>query len=181
MKIFITLIVILTIFGVASGFFYIKQTPTSNNKKPINNNTKATIDETSVPPVDPETNKDLPDFEITTENFDKYIIKGKNNNYLLYLPEQCTTDKIIITCKNKTEFTLEQITDSTNFTKPFVSSETFLIGDFELLINIKETETLITIKGQDTIYLLAKGAGYKEISDQLFNIISTFSVVNPAP
>ena len=176
MKKYLALIIVFILLGAIIGIVFINKSSTDINleKKRETQQEKVIIDETSVPPVNLETNIDDSSTALSFENPVEFLIRGKINNYLLLVPDYCNTTTNKITCP---KFTIEPIvTPDQNYQ----SSETFQAGGYEITIGAKDKETVITIKGEELIYLLIKGGSYKDIEKNIWEIISTFSVENPA-
>jgi len=175
MKKYLTLIIVFILLGAITGIVFITKSTTDINleKKRQPKQEKVIIDETSFPPVNLETNIDDSTTALSFENPMEFLIQGKINNYLLLVPDYCNTTANEIICP---KFTIEPIT---NPAKNYISSETFPAGEYDITIGAKDKETLITIKGEELIYLLIKGGSYKDIEKNIWEIISTFSVENP--
>ena len=179
MKKIVILFLSFIVIGTISGLLYINKTQPAIEPKPQSNNPQRFVDETSVPPVDIVITENIPDTQFDFANITQFKIKGEKNNYFVYLPESCSTNEKIILCTDTKEFTIEQVTDSFSFIEPFKNSQTFFAGDYTITINEKDREFLITIENNDTIYLMVSGADYKDITTQIWTIISTFSLESP--
>lgn len=180
MKKIVILFLSFIVIGTISGLLYINKTQPAIEPKPQSNNPQRFVDETSVPPVDIVITENIPDTQFDFANITQFKIKGEKNSYLVLLPKECITESNKILCKGEKEFTIETITDLTSFLQPYQYSETFSVGEYELTVDSKENQTLFTIQqGEEIIYLLAKGADYKDITTQIWTIISTFSLESP--
>jgi len=180
MKKYILLSILFILLGI------ITQVYLTNNKsdKNINNDNnlqvtrEKVIDKNSLPPVNETTNPDENLLELDIKKADKLLIKGKKHTYSVLLPGGCVKENTKIICTKDQNFSLEQIDNPNLASKPFTTSETYPTGDYKLTIKTNKDETLFIIKGEETIYLLAKGANYTDISNVLLTIISTFSADN---
>jgi len=185
MKKYLTLIIVFILLGAIIGIVFITKSTTDINleKKRQPKQEKVIIDETSFPPVDLETNIDNIVAPFDVENAKKFTFKVKNKNYNILLPDYCSIqENESILCKSKFPFSLtvehNQISDPENN-----SESNFTAGDYDIKVKVRDNNkyAFFSITNNDTaVYISIKTDNYKLVEKNIWEVISTFSVENPA-
>ena len=184
MKKYLALIIVFILLGAIIGIVFINKSSTDINleKKRETKQEKVIIDETSVPPVNLETNEDTTIIPLDIDKTKKFTFEVKNRSFSLLLPNYCSiqADNTVL-CKSKFSFALT-IEDNQITNLEDISESSYPAGDYEINVQTRANNkyAMFVITNEKTnVYISIKTNNYKLVEKNIWEIISTFSVENP--